>query len=62
MIWIEKNLKKYGISVRWNKETGDRMGAGLCTERKALWRDSDTVPEAVIKMEKQNRKIKIIEL
>jgi len=38
------------------KETGDRMGAGLCAERKALWRDSDTVPEAVIKMEKQNRK------
>jgi len=22
------------------------MGAGLCAKRKALWRESDTVPEA----------------
>lgn len=33
--------------MRWNKETGDRTGAGLCADRKALWRESDTVPEAV---------------
>ncbi len=28
------------------KKTGDRRGAGLYGERKALWRESDTVPEA----------------
>ena len=27
---------------------GDQMGAGLRAERKALWRESDTVPEAGI--------------
>lgn len=35
-----------------DKETGDRMGAGLCAERKALWRDSDTVPV----VEKNNKR------
>ena len=28
------------------KKTGDRRGAGLYGERKALWRECDTVPEA----------------
>jgi len=28
------------------KKTGDRKRAGLRVERKALWRESDTVPEA----------------
>ena len=32
--------------MRWNKETGDRTGAGLCADWKALWRESDTVPGA----------------
>ena len=32
--------------MQWLKETGDRWGAGLCGERKALRRDSDAVPEA----------------
>lgn len=31
------------------KEKGDRKGASLCGERKALWCESDIVPVAVEK-------------
>lgn len=31
-------------------------GQPLCVERKALWRDSDTVPEAVVKDNNSIRK------
>ena len=42
-------------------DTGDRMGAGIYAERKALWRESDTVPEAG-EVNKNDTKISLLQL
>lgn len=40
-----------------HRHTGDRQGAGIRGERKALWRVSDTVSEAGIKITITKRRI-----